>query len=81
MMTETERIAEIHKSAKETAEYWHGNFKPVSYSTPFYIDGDWVRVTVELVSPKSVYDGMAESREAAALKRLDDLMSDRSADA
>ena len=81
MMTETERIAEIHKNAKETAEYWHGNFKPVTYSTPFYIKGDWVRVTVEIVSPKSVYDGMASDREAAALKRLDDLLSDRSSEA
>jgi hypothetical protein len=75
-VTETEKIEQVHKQSKEAAEYWQANFKPVTYSTPFYIAGDWVRVTIELVSPRSVYEGAVGSRETDALKRLDDLRSD-----
>ena len=55
MMTETERITHMHTDATAAAEYWLANFKPVTYETPFYIDGDWVRVTIELVSPADVF--------------------------
>ena len=54
-MTETEKIEEVHKLTKAAAEYWLANFKPVTYETPFFIDGDWVRVTIELVSPADVF--------------------------
>jgi hypothetical protein len=51
-MTETEKIAEVHKLTKDAAEYWQEHFKPVTYKTPFFVGGDWIRVTIELIDAK-----------------------------
>ena len=46
-MTDTLKIQALHTDAKAAAEKWHKDFREVPYSTPFYIDGQWVRVTIE----------------------------------
>lgn len=76
VLTKTEKIEEVHKRAKDAAEYWQANFKPVTYSTPFFIGGDWVRVTIELISPSDAFRDSVQIE-----KRREDLQSDRSIDA
>ncbi len=46
-MTDTEKIKNLHNSARKAAEDWIP-FKPVVYSSSFFIDGSWVKVTIEL---------------------------------
>jgi hypothetical protein len=46
-MTDTERITLMHQDARRAAEYYRANFWPVSYSVPHFVNGEWIRVTIE----------------------------------
>jgi hypothetical protein len=77
-VTQTEKIAQIHKHAKDAAVHWQEHFKPVTYRTPFFVGGDWVRVTIELIDAK---DAMPTEPKRRVGDRDADAESERSQDA
>ena len=66
---DTIRTQLINDAAQFIASQWKKHLYPTTYERVFDVGGTRVKVLVE------------DNTEAAALKRLDDLMSDRSQDA
>ena len=46
-MTETDKITLLREGCSFLAKFWKRTYAPVSHEESTYVDGDWVKITIQ----------------------------------